>query len=203
MYGTIHSSLVKRRENCRGEHRYHSRKQHGNAVHRAFDFAHLERLGRADCVGAVAYHKPLRNRIYDFEFAANSVGGNVAEYARQNYSRNRYRADSSKLVRNAQINRRCYRLGQKRDVLRVVEPENYVSFAQTELLGEKLGVGMGATNVFELLADGRACGRQQRSGEPYNGCSDGTTTGYMKFETRRLADDLIPYTAHEPKFITL
>ena len=37
-------------------------------------------------MGAVAYRKPLRNWIYDFEFAANPVGGNVAEYVRPNVS---------------------------------------------------------------------------------------------------------------------
>ncbi len=82
-----------------------------------------------------------------------------------------------------------------------------VSFAPAELLGEKLGVGVGATTVFGLLADPQKevelVVDNDVLREPYYGCSDGTTTGYMKFETRRLVDDLIPYIGHEPKFITL
>ena len=89
----------------------------------------------------------------------------------------------------------------------MVETENYVSFAQTELIGEKLGVGMGATTVFGLLADPQKevelVVDNNVLREPYNDCSEGTTTGHMKFETRRLADDFIPYIGHEPKFITL
>ena len=71
----------------------------------------------------------------------------------------------------------------------------------------KIGRRDVATTVFGLLADPQKevelVVDNNVLREPYNGCSEGTTTSHMKFDTRRLADDFIPYIGHEPKFITL
>lgn len=33
--------------------------------------------------------------------------------------------------------------------------------------------------------------------EEWYGCSDGTTTGYMKVKTRQIVDQFLPYAKHE------
>ena len=79
-----------------------------------------------------------------------------------------------------------------------------VSFAPAEMLDEILGVKIGATTVFGLLVDTQMrveliVDNDVLRGQFY-GCSDGTTTGYMKFETQKLVDSLIPYTRHSAVF---
>ncbi|MGN1094334.1 MAG: YbaK/EbsC family protein [Candidatus Neoclostridium sp.] len=71
-----------------------------------------------------------------------------------------------------------------------------VSFAPGECLGEKLGVSVGATTVFGMLADGakqvtlvfdRAVLEREFIGLP-----DGTTTCYMKIRTSDLINVFLP-----------
>jgi len=80
-----------------------------------------------------------------------------------------------------------------------------VSFAPAELLYEMLGTKVGATTVFSMLLD-----RENKVQvvidkdvlkEEWYGCTDGTTTCYMKVKTERILNDFLPYTKHEPKFI--
>ncbi|HOJ35477.1 MAG TPA: YbaK/EbsC family protein, partial [Clostridiales bacterium] len=80
-----------------------------------------------------------------------------------------------------------------------------VSFAPAELLYEMLGTKVGATTVFSMLLD-----RENKVQvvidkdvlkEEWYGCTDGTTTCYMRVKTERILNDFLPYTKHEPKFI--
>ena len=80
-----------------------------------------------------------------------------------------------------------------------------VSFAPAELLCEMLGTKVGATTVFSMLLD-----RENKVQvvidkdvlkEEWYGCTDGTTTCYMRVKTERILNDFLPYTKHEPKFI--
>ncbi len=76
-----------------------------------------------------------------------------------------------------------------------------VSFAPAEQLSLQLGVCVGATTVFGLLlpqaASVQAVLDREVLSMPWYGCSDGTTTGYMRFPTSDLIDKLIPFTGHD------
>lgn len=80
-----------------------------------------------------------------------------------------------------------------------------VSFASKEMMGPMLGTVIGACTVFSTLID--KAGKFQVVidrdvlKEEYYGCSDGTTTGYMKIKTDLVIDKLLPYAQHEPKII--
>ena len=71
-----------------------------------------------------------------------------------------------------------------------------VSFAPCSLLGEKLGVTVGATTIFGMLHDGakdvKVVFDHAVLSEEYIGLSDGTTTGYLKMRTRDLTDVFLP-----------
>lgn len=82
-----------------------------------------------------------------------------------------------------------------------------VSFAPSELLQEMLGTIIGATTIFSVLQDTEnkvqvVIDNDVLQNEWY-ACSDGTTTGYMKIPTKRLIDDILPYSKHTAKFITV
>ena len=82
-----------------------------------------------------------------------------------------------------------------------------VSFASPEQLLTMLGTQVGATSVLSLLHDPQhrvhlAFDRQALEAAWY-GCTDTTTTGYMKLPTRDLFDKFLPYTAHEPVLLDL
>ena len=75
-----------------------------------------------------------------------------------------------------------------------------VSFASPEQLERLMGTVVGSATVFSaLLASAREVrvvfDRALVDSEWY-GCTDGTTTGYMKLRTRDVIDRLLPYTAH-------
>ena len=82
-----------------------------------------------------------------------------------------------------------------------------VSFAPAEKLGELLGTEMGATTVFSLLLDSAKDVTAVFDSEVFEnewyGCTDGTTTGYMKIPTDRLVNDLLPRTGHKYKVISV
>ena len=80
-----------------------------------------------------------------------------------------------------------------------------VSFAPAEKMQELLGTKIGAATVFSALLDtardvtfvlDRAV-----LDERWYGCSDGTTTGYMKVETEQIVRNLLPHTGHTPVII--
>lgn len=80
-----------------------------------------------------------------------------------------------------------------------------VSFAPAELMEQMLGTKIGAATVFSALTDtGNAVqivfDRDILSQEWY-GCSDGTTTGYMKVKTELILHKLLPYAKHTPAVI--
>ena len=80
-----------------------------------------------------------------------------------------------------------------------------VSFATEALLQQKLGVKIGAATVFGVLLDtpGEVKVVIDKSvlSDPWYGCSDGTTTGYMKVKTESIVDDFLTYAKHEPLLI--
>ena len=75
-----------------------------------------------------------------------------------------------------------------------------VSFAPAVLMEKALGTKVGAATVFSALLD---TGRMVRVifdrevvNEEWYGCSDGTTTGYMKVKTDQIIYQFLPYTNH-------
>lgn len=80
-----------------------------------------------------------------------------------------------------------------------------VSFATPEQLEQMMGTIVGSATVFGLLLPSArevrlVFDRALESSEWY-GCTDGTTTGYMKLRTRDVIDRLLPYTAHTLEWV--
>lgn len=80
-----------------------------------------------------------------------------------------------------------------------------VSFAPAELLETMLGTKIGAATVFSSLLD---CENRVRIvfdkdvlSEKYYGCSDGTTTGYMKIRTEDIYHKFLNCVRHKPTVI--
>lgn len=80
-----------------------------------------------------------------------------------------------------------------------------VSFAPKELFEEILRTKIGAATVFSTLADWEKTIQvifdQDVADNEYYGCSDGTTTGYMKVKTDDILKVLLPYSKHTCKII--
>ena len=80
-----------------------------------------------------------------------------------------------------------------------------VSFAPAELMPEILGTKIGAATVFSALLDTAKDVRfvfdSDVLKEEWYGCSDGTTTGYMKVSTKKIVDDFLPFTGRKPEII--
>lgn len=76
-----------------------------------------------------------------------------------------------------------------------------LSFAPAEKMGGILGTKVGATTVFSALLDSardvRIVFDRAVLSEEYYGCSDGTTTCYMKIKTDDIFHKLLPFTGHE------
>ena len=76
-----------------------------------------------------------------------------------------------------------------------------VSFAPAELLNNMLGTTIGAATVFSVLLDKEneveVVFDEDVVSEDWYGCSDGTTTGYMKIKTVHIVQDLLNYTSHK------
>lgn len=76
-----------------------------------------------------------------------------------------------------------------------------VSFAPEEDMHEILGTKIGAATVFSTLLDTaknvRIVFDPDVLREEHYGCSDGTTTGYLKLRTKDITDRLLPYTNHD------
>lgn len=82
-----------------------------------------------------------------------------------------------------------------------------VSFASAELMETMLGTKVGAATVFSAMLDNAnmitvVIDRDVTKQEWY-GCSDGTTTGYMKIQTTRIIDTFLPYAKHTPAIIDI
>lgn len=80
-----------------------------------------------------------------------------------------------------------------------------VSFAPAELMETMLGTKIGAATVFSSLLDTdnrvRIVFDKEVLAEEYYGCSDGTTTGYMKLKTKDIFHKFLDYTKHTPSVI--
>ncbi len=75
-----------------------------------------------------------------------------------------------------------------------------VSFAPAELMEQMLGTKIGAATVFSTLIDTENVVQvvfdKDVLSEKWYGCSDGTTTGYMKVKTEFILHKLLPYAKH-------
>lgn len=82
-----------------------------------------------------------------------------------------------------------------------------LSFAPADLMEEMLGTKIGAATVFSALVDKTEQVHividNDVTLERWYGCSDGTTTGYMKIETSRILNDFLPVTGHTPTLISV
>lgn len=80
-----------------------------------------------------------------------------------------------------------------------------VSFAPVELMEKMLGTKIGAATVFSALLDQvnavQIVFDKDVTREEWYGCSDGTTTGYMKIKTKKIIHDFLPFTKHIPAII--
>ena len=80
-----------------------------------------------------------------------------------------------------------------------------VSFAPAELMESMLGTKIGAATVFSALLPSARNVKividKEASAEEWYGCSDGTTTGYMKLKTADICNVFLPHTGHSPIFI--
>ncbi|MEA4941637.1 MAG: YbaK/EbsC family protein [Oscillibacter sp.] len=80
-----------------------------------------------------------------------------------------------------------------------------VSFAPAELMDSLLGTKIGAATVFSALRDTenrvRIVFDRDVLTEEWYGCSDGTTTGYMKISTQRILHDLLPAAGHPAEIV--
>lgn len=82
-----------------------------------------------------------------------------------------------------------------------------VSFAPAELMENILGVKIGAATIFGVLMDKdnlvQVVFDKDVLLEEWYGCSDGTTTGYMKVETKQILNNFLTYTEHIPTVIQM
>ena len=82
-----------------------------------------------------------------------------------------------------------------------------VSFATPELLKNMLGTVVGAATIFGVLLDlenrVQVVIDKEVEAEEFYGCTDGTTTGYMKLRTRWILKDFLAHARHMPKIIQL
>lgn len=82
-----------------------------------------------------------------------------------------------------------------------------VSFAPSELMEQMLGTKIGAATVFSALLETaeqvQIVFDKDVLSEEWYGCSDGTTTGYMKIKTEHIIQHFLPYTKHNPAIINI
>ncbi len=82
-----------------------------------------------------------------------------------------------------------------------------VSFAPEELFFEMLGTKIGAATVFsamkDLDGDIHVAIDKDVANEEYYGCSDGTTTCYLKIKTDDIINKFLPFAKHRAHIIEL
>ncbi len=82
-----------------------------------------------------------------------------------------------------------------------------LSFASAELLWQKLGVSVGAATIFGVLQDAanevKVVIDAAVLEEDWFGCSDGTTTGYMKVSTASITGQFLVYAKHPATVIAI
>lgn len=82
-----------------------------------------------------------------------------------------------------------------------------VSFGPAELMEEMLGNKIGAATVFgtllDLDRDVQVIIDKEVADKEYYGCSDGTTTCYMKIRTSDIIDRFLPFAKHKPVIVEI
>ena len=82
-----------------------------------------------------------------------------------------------------------------------------VSFGPAELMEEMLGNKIGAATVFgtllDLDRDVQVIIDKEVADEEYYGCSDGTTTCYMKIRTEDIIEKFLPFAKHKPVIVEI
>lgn len=82
-----------------------------------------------------------------------------------------------------------------------------VSFAPAELMEAMLGTKIGAATVFSALLESAQAVQivfdQDVLAQEWYGCSDGTTTCYLKVRTEQILHQLLPYANHAATVIAL
>lgn len=82
-----------------------------------------------------------------------------------------------------------------------------VSFAPAEEMETVLGTKIGAATVFSVLLPSAGNVRlvldRDVLAEPYYGCSDGTTTGYLKLRTEDVLHRFLPAAGRTPELVTV
>ncbi len=82
-----------------------------------------------------------------------------------------------------------------------------VSFAPVELLHDMMGTDIGAATVLSTLIDKtnlvKVIFDSEVVREEWYGCSDGTTTGYLKIRTTDIIHRFLDYTNHKPIIISI
>ncbi|MDR2782394.1 MAG: hypothetical protein LBB48_00875 [Treponema sp.] len=80
-----------------------------------------------------------------------------------------------------------------------------VSFVPSEKMEAMLGTKIGAATVFSALLDRendvRVVFDKDVLTEEWYGCSDGTTTGYMKVRTEQIVNVFLTFVKHTPTII--
>lgn len=80
-----------------------------------------------------------------------------------------------------------------------------VSFAPVERMEEILGTKVGAATVFSAILDTARSVHfvldKDILSESCYGCSDGTTTGYMKLKTSDVIHTFLPHTGHSAEWV--
>lgn len=80
-----------------------------------------------------------------------------------------------------------------------------VSFAPSEMLGEMLGCEVGSTTILTLYKDSenniQLVIDKAILDYEYYGCTDSTTTSYMRITVKDLIEKFIPYSNHEAIYI--
>ncbi|MFL0196014.1 prolyl-tRNA synthetase associated domain-containing protein [Clostridium sp. WILCCON 0269] len=80
-----------------------------------------------------------------------------------------------------------------------------VSFAPEYLMEKMLETKIGAATVFSAMLDNNNAVQivfdKDVVAEEWYGCSDGTTTGYMKIRTAQIIHDFLPFVEHTPSII--
>ena len=82
-----------------------------------------------------------------------------------------------------------------------------VSFAPSELMESMLGTKIGAATIFSALLSTASSTKivldKEIVDEEYYGCSDGTTTGYMKIKTADIIHKILAFAKHDYSIITV
>ena len=82
-----------------------------------------------------------------------------------------------------------------------------VSFAPAEMMEEMLGNKIGAATVFGTLLDQdrdvQVIIDKEAADEEFYGCSDGTTTCYMKIRTEDIIERFLSFAKHKPVIVDI